>query len=232
LIAAVSSAIFIVGHTDPWPLPSSDSSFPRSFPRGLPSPPYNQQMAIVSSLTGEFKLPTETYEGTSLPLSINLKLLYDFRSSASGTSATVRTLGKDRKALQLDLDAQSDYTKLQVELQGAGIVIDGERKQSMPLSKSNIAFNWNCFFKDSGNPTATFVFSGLRENGSIDQFARLDYPIKVVQIDHLTHQQVWKIGLITGFLTFLSTSFAVIKSIREVNWPRRNPTPSIVIAQG
>jgi hypothetical protein len=149
------------------------------------------------ALAGLIVFPSNVYQETGKLLSVTVP------DSPSGSSRTAAP------------------AKLEIEILAAGIVVSGDQKQVASLSNPPLHFQWNCYFKESGDFVITLVYTLIHSDGSREYLKAPQYPVRVNRIDHMTERQVWIVAVLLGIPALLSVILGLVKVAQEIGiWPR------------
>ena len=88
---------------------------------------------------------------------------------------------------------------MEVQLLAAAATVAGDPKQRQPMIRGIMSYNWNCYFANSGVHEIALAIRVGNET-EVTDIGRVEWVIKVAQLDHLTQGQV----------RFLSVCAAVI----------------------
>ena len=183
--------------------------FPISEPVGTES--IGPTSLMGAEFHGEAELPQKVYEGDSQTIAIRLSPT--LKTRAEGIESLNITDIEDRKSLRLSI---REYIRpdhlLEIELQGAGLLIDGEKIQRQALNSSTLNYYWNCYFSNSGNHEISLILRLFHPERKLE-LGVIRHKVRVVKLDGMTKRQIWIIatigGTVSGFL-------AIIKMLQEL----------------
>ena len=148
---------------------------------------------------GLISLPEKVYENDSQNISIDLRPAFDIQSLA-GEHLRIRNV-RIGKSITLSFEQQDSQDHfLEVEFLGAGISIDGEKKQRQKAASKNLVFKWNCYFGNSGDHIVDLTFRVVTLNDMIE-LGSIQHKVKVVKLDHLTQRQVWILAALAATIS-------------------------------
>lgn len=102
-----------------------------------------------------------------------------------------------------------NQTELEVEIQAAGITIEGEKQQRQPANSTHLQYHWTCHFPNSGNLKLRLIPRLCHPSGQ-RTLQPIDCSIKVVQFDHLTQRQLRLVSAFCGIIALIGTIFTLI----------------------
>ena len=146
---------------------------------------------------GEATLPKKVYVGNSHSITLNLKPTFSTLYSEESFRIQDSESGKFI-VLQIQRDSNLE-TFLEIQLLAAGLVVDGDKMQRQGLTLSPLAYNWNCYFPNSGDHVLSLIIRVGSQSNAIE-LGTIQHSVKVAQLDHLTQRQVQMAGIITGGL--------------------------------
>lgn len=169
---------------------------------------YARRLRFEDLLTfsGDVKLPRRVYLGDSHNISVVLEKRSEPPQLRPGARFRWEGTETDKRLL---LTIHCDYI-LEVELIAAGFAVEGQRCQQQLATpdRTSLVYRWNCYFPNSGSHTVAMVFREVSppdadEVGTIpypimDEVGTIEHTIKVVRLDHLTHRQVWILGVLAA----------------------------------
>lgn len=189
--------------TFPLPKPHPFSELlPWFYPKVLYIPPEKEEFQPFPSVEyfGPVTLPKQVYEGDSQNISV--VLLPEFRMEAAQEEKSFRiedtTSGKSI-ILQISPDNALEQF-LEIELQAAALEVAGEEKQRRPVTLENLdelSYQWNCYFKNSGNHNIALLFR-LVCSSDIIPLGEIEHAISVIRVFNLTKRQLLTIEFVMG----------------------------------
>lgn len=99
--------------------------------------------------------------------------------------------------------ANDVFQFIEIELQAAGLSVDGTKTQCQRLTSTNLSYYWNCHFPNSGNHEINFIIRCKKNEDFSINLGRISHEVKVLQLDHLTGNQVRAVGFISVCLSMI-----------------------------
>jgi hypothetical protein len=159
-------------------------------------------------------LPQKVYVGDSMQLSI-LFQEESFQQNHASQQPVDSASDVERFNLPL-VRGIGIETFLAVEIQAAGLTIDGNKTQKKSLAQNAFTFSWNCAFPVSGRHTVTWCFTAEGPSWST-QVHTLEHTFKVVQLDGFTKREVQVYILpIAGVLGAIFTLLQILRLLGYV----------------
>ena len=158
---------------------------------------------------GRITAPKKVYIGDSHNISFVLEQIY--RPYHEGNEALIVEDTVEGKWVRLRIPIQPGKANaLRVELQAAGVTVDGERRQEQQLLASRkLEYYWNCHFPNSGSLTLSFRLIAWGPSVETD-FGVMNHPVKVTRFNHLTQRQERISAFILGIVGFVATLWGAI----------------------
>ena len=138
---------------------------------------------------GGITAPKRVFVGDSRSISFILEQMV--RPYHEGNETLIVEDMPDGKRVRLRVPLQPGKANtLVVELQAAGVTVDGERRQEQQLLElRKVQYHWTCHFPNSGNLTLSFRLIALGPAIEND-VGIIPHSVKVDKLDHLTQRQL------------------------------------------
>lgn len=162
--------------------------------------------------TGKITIPKKVFVGDSQDIYLVLEQMVKPYHVWDETLIVEDTDGGKWVHLRVPIQP-GKANSLEVELQAAGVTVDGERKQEQQLLASRkLEYHWNCHFTNSGNLTLSFRLTA--RGPSIEHaFGVINHVIKVTKFDHMTQRQVSISAFFLGIPAFVATMWVAINGL-------------------
>lgn len=161
---------------------------------------------------GDTMLPKKIFVGDSYSLSLKLNRISSLpKVDAVEVFQTEESRTEKKVHVHFQLNDNGKQF-LEIELQAAGLEVDGDKKQKQKLTSENITYHWNCAFMNSGNHVITLIFRLVDENSSFELGA-INHGIKVAKLDGMTQRHVW---ILASLGALISTPLAIAVALRQL----------------
>lgn len=111
-------------------------------------------------------------------------------------------------SLSLNPAVKKVLSYFEVELQGAGLKVNGDLKQQRLMESSDISYLWNCNFPISGTQVINLI---MRLAGSSEY--KSDILIKSYEVDVLSRYRQWIPPILVAFATIFSAIIGLLHSV-------------------
>ncbi|MGA7076758.1 MAG: hypothetical protein WBZ42_09500 [Halobacteriota archaeon] len=111
-------------------------------------------------------------------------------------------------SLSLNPAVKKALSYFEVELQGAGLKVNGDLKQQQLIDSSDISYLWNCNFSISGTQVINLI---MRLAGSSE--CKSDILIKSYEVEVLSRYRQWIPPMFVAIATIFSVTIGLLHSI-------------------
>jgi hypothetical protein len=143
---------------------------------------------------GSLSVPASVAQNTTSPVEVKL----DVRESAIPNADSLEGLGSKHPHFLVP----TKFSRIEVELLGAGMEVDRERKQVHEIVDSTLAYNWNCYFRELGEFTLTLRMRATNLSGEAIVLTERSFPVSVRNVFGLP---VSNANLLTGLASVIGT---------------------------
>lgn len=138
--------------------------------------------------TNQILLPLICHSGDSHNLSVSIDL-----SNADSKTA-----------------AQSDAKYMEIELQAAGLNVNGDFKQRQPLTSSIATYLWNCNFANAGNHVINLVYRIVDKSHDVKQdLGSTSFNVQAIRL-----YRQYGFAIFAAVTTVVSLTLAALQALR------------------
>lgn len=163
---------------------------------------------------GQFTLPQKVYEGTSQKVSVIIKPGL-WRRVTRGERLVVVNENGVTSFMAVVPEGPAGSQSFEVELQAAGITVEGNKTQNKKISDDVITFNWNCAFPTKGDYEITLIVRLKTGRHSIDLGEPVTHRLRVVKYLGLPKQII---AIFVGVSSLAGTLIGILDGGHKLHW--------------
>lgn len=163
-----------------------------------------------ATYSGVITLPHKVYQGDAHQVHIDLNrnliigIIEEAKPSFDVENLQEATLSFERR--------YQEHQWLEVELQAAGISIDGDRIQRQSLDANQLSFQWSCLFDQFGRREIILNFSVPSKINPIN-LGQIKQQVKVRNLLGMTQKQLWVVATLSSVITLVLSILDNINSL-------------------